>query len=116
MSLISHQVIALFDPPVTLDASVTPIPGSASSTLQVVANLPSNVNRIRFLDGIGEFVGVYSGSIGQEVLRAVIGGGVGETDVTFAAHSRVSLRSLESSTITYGKLCVLFLGFRTSLS
>lgn len=111
----SHQVLALFDPPYVLDASVTPIPASGSAPLQVVAMIAPGVNRIRFIDGIGQFIGLYSGSVGHEVLRAVIGGGVGETDIILSTETRISVRSLESTAITYGKICVLFLGFGSAI-
>lgn len=104
--------IYFIDPPKILDSSVTNIPGSGSSPVQVVAN--SGVKAayaIGYIDTTGDYIGVYTGMSGSEVLRCIIGGGlVSETAVVIAANSRVSLRSMTATAITYGKLTITFLG------
>jgi len=104
--------IAFFDPPVVLNASVTPIPGSGSSPLQVVANLGTVANYyVNYIDSTGDFVGVYSGPSGQEELVCVIGGGTASiVPGVIAARSRISLRSMTSTAITNGNLFCTFLG------
>jgi hypothetical protein len=100
------------DAPEILYTNVTPIPGSASLPLQVVANSGVRVAYgISWIDTTGDYIGVYTGSIGNEVLRTIIGGGVvSATPVVISAHSRVSLRSMTSTAITNGQLIITFLG------
>lgn len=100
------------DSPKILDCSVTPIPGSGSSPVQVV--LESGFKAayaINFIDTTGDWIGLYTGAPGSETLRTIIGGGLNTfTPVVIAAHSRVSLRSMTASAITNGKLTITFLG------
>lgn len=98
--------IAFFDAPEIVNTSVTPIPGSASLPLQVIADsgLRSAV-AIDYLDTTGDQIGVYLGPSGQETLLCIIGNGQnGRGWGVFAAHSRVSLRSMTASSITNGIL------------
>lgn len=98
--------IAFFDPPQILTASVTPIPGSGSPPLQVIADsgLRSAV-AIDYIDTTGDFIGVYIGAVGHETLLCIIGNGQNDRAWgVFAAHSRVSLRSMTASAITSGTL------------
>lgn len=106
--------IAFFDAPQVLQANVTNIPGAASSPLQVVADLGFNAAyAVDYIDSTGDYIGVYVGAPGHEILRAIIGGGT--TDrcwVVIQSHSRISLRSMTSSSITNGQLVVTFMGYR----
>lgn len=104
--------IAFMDSPQVLNASVTPIPGSGSAPLQVVADLGFKASyAIDYIDSTGDYVGVYLGAVGQEKLAVIIGGGaVTRAFVVCAAHSRVSLRSITSSAITNGHLSMNFMG------
>lgn len=106
--------IAFFDAPQVLQANVTNIPGAASSPMQVVADLGFNAAyAIDYIDSTGDYVGVYQGDSGSEILRAIIGGGTtSRCWVVLAAHMRVSLRSMTSSSITNGQLVVTFMGYR----
>lgn len=98
--------IAFFDAPEVVDANVTHIPGAASLPLQVIADSGfRSAVAIDFIDTTGDFIGVYLGKAGQETLLCVIGNGVsGRSWGVFAAHSRVSLRSMTASAITNGTL------------
>lgn len=98
--------IAFFDSPEIINMSVTPIPGAGSSPLQVIADSGfKSAVAIDFIDTSGDFIGVYIGSIGQETLLCIIGNGQnGRSWGVFAAHSRVSLRSMTASSITNGTL------------
>lgn len=102
--------VDLMDTPV-LDASATSIPDSASLPLQVVASLALQCSKIRVNDTTGEFIGVYIGAAASEVLAAVIGPGMdGETDLTLPVNTRVSIKSMDVTAISLGKLCIQFLG------
>jgi len=104
--------IYYIDPPQILSASVTNIPGAGSLPLQVVANSGFKAAYgIAYIDTTGDYIGVYIGVSGSEVLRCIVGGGqVSAMPVVIPAHSRVSLRSMSSSAITQGQLTLTFLG------
>lgn len=112
MSANNLYPIAFLDAPQILNASVTPIPGSGSSPLQVVANLGLKAaHAIDYIDSTGDFIGVYVGAIGEERLRCIIGGGqVTRAYVVIAANSRVCFRSLTATAITNGSLSCTFMG------
>lgn len=98
--------IAFFDAPEIINANVTPIPGSGSLPLQVIAD--SGVRSavaIDFIDTTGDFIGVYLGLPGAETLLCIIGNGQNSRSWgVFPARSRVSLRSMTASAITNGTL------------
>jgi hypothetical protein len=100
------------DSPEILDCSVTNIPGSGGSTLQIVAQSPIWASyALQYTDTTGDWIGLYTGLSGQEVLRTVIGGGVTTiVPVVVSAKSRVSVRSMTASAITNGKITIVFLG------
>lgn len=104
--------IYFIDPPRVLNSYVTNIPGSGSATLQVVANSGfRSAYAVGYIDTTGEYIGVYLGTVGNEVLVAIIGGGLNaSTPVVIPAQSRVSLRSMTASAITNGSLTLSFLG------
>lgn len=98
--------IAFFDSPEILDCNVTPIPGSGDAPLQVIAD--SGVRSavaIDYIDTTGEFIGVYIGAVGSERLLCIIGNGLTyRAWGVFAAHSRVSVRSMTATAIIDGTL------------
>lgn len=104
--------IYFIDAPAILNTNVTPIPGVASLPIQVVANSGFKAAYgVTWLDTTGDYIGLYTGAVGVEVLRCIIGGGVvTDTPVVIAAHSRISLRSMTSSSITNGDIAITFLG------
>lgn len=112
MSAANLFPIYFIDPPKILDTAVTPIPGAAGSPVEVVAESGNRAAyAIDYIDTSGDYIGVYTGAIGLEILRCIIGGGlVSSTNVVIAAHSRVSLRSMTAAPITYGKLTMSFMG------
>ena len=92
------SVVDLLDANI-LDTSITNIPGSASSTVQVIASTAAEIKAIQLLDTTGAFVGVYVGGIGSEVLKFVMGPGSDQTiEHNIPAASRVSLKRLDSTT------------------
>lgn len=104
--------IYFMDPPRILDAAVTNIPGSASLPVQVVAESGFKAAyAISWIDTTGDYIGLYIGQSGSEILRCIVGGGlVSDISVVIPAHSRVSLRSMTASDITNGHLTLTFLG------
>jgi len=100
------------DAPEILFTNVTPIPAASSAPIQVVANSGFKAAYgVQWIDTTGDYIGLYTGAVGHEVLRTIIGGGVVTmTPVVIAAHSRVSLRSMTSSPITNGQIVITFLG------
>lgn len=95
-----------FDPPIVLDTSVTPIPDITSPPLQVIADSGVYITvAINFSDSTNQFIAVYEGEVGKEVLRAVIGNGViGQSWCRILPHTRISLGSLTSASITSGRI------------
>lgn len=66
---------AFFDAPQVLSASVTPIPGSGDPPLQVVANLGiHSTYAVDYIDSTGDYIGIYVGAPGQEILKCIVGG------------------------------------------
>lgn len=106
--------IAFFDAPQVLTSSVTNIPGAGSLPLQVVANLgTAAAYAIDYIDTTGDFIGVYMGKVGQELLVGIIGGGLtSRMWGVVTANARVSLRSMTSSPITNGQLTCSFMGYQ----
>lgn len=104
--------IYFMDAPEILSAASTNIPGAGSAPLQVVANSTFKAAYgVSWLDTTGEFIGLYTGGIGLEVLRCIVGGGTtAAAPVVISALSRISLRSMTSSAITNGQLTLTFLG------
>lgn len=100
------------DSPQVLNASVTPIPGSGSSPLQVVADIGLRAaHAIDYIDSTGDYIGVYVGASGHEQLITILGGGaITRAYVVIHANARVSLRSITSSPITNGYLSLVFMG------
>lgn len=91
------SVVDLLDADI-LDTSVTNIPGSASSPVQVIASTAAEIKAIQLLDTTGAFVGVYVGGIGSEVLKFVMGPGSDQTiEHNIPAASRVSLKRLDAT-------------------
>jgi hypothetical protein len=109
--------IAFLDPPEILRANVTSIPGSGSSPLQVIADTGYKAAiAVDFTDTTGDAIGVYIGPVGSETLRCIIGNGVTSRSwAVFAAHSRISLRSMTASPITDGNLTMTMIGYSSNL-
>jgi hypothetical protein len=93
-----------FDSPEIVNCAVTPIPGSGSAPMQVIADSGvKSAVAIDFIDTTGDFIGVYIGAGGHETLLCIIGNGqISRAWGLFPAHSRVSLRSMTTSSITTG--------------
>lgn len=105
--------IAYIDPPQILETSVTPIPGSGSLPLQVIADVGQKYGvAVDYIDTTGDFIGVYQGAAGQEVLVCIIGNGLSDRAYgVITALQRVSLRSMTTTPITSGNLTLTIMGY-----
>lgn len=105
--------IAFFDPPKIVNCTATPIPGSGDAPLQVIADSgPKSAVAIDYMDTTGEPIGVYIGVEGEERLLCIIGNGLTyRAWGVFAAHSRVSIRSMTASAINDGTLVGTLMGY-----
>jgi hypothetical protein len=103
--------ICFIDPPAILNAYITSIPGSGSAPLQIVADTGArSAGAIDYMDTTGEFIGVYIGSVGLEVLLCIIGNGLAHrVTAAIPPHSRISLRSLTATAITNGEVTCSFM-------
>ena len=102
--------IVFIDPPETIDIAVTNIPAAASPTLEVIARMKYDATKLIVIDGLERFVGVYTGTVGNEVLVAVVGAGIPtEIPVTITGNPRISVRSMDSEVIDGGGLCFQFI-------
>lgn len=104
-------VVFFMDAPISLSCAVTPIPGSGSPPLQVVARAAGDGYWMIVRDGIQtEYIEVLTGPAGFEERIAVIGGpGPSEIPARVMAYQRVSVRSLGASAIVAGSLCISFM-------
>jgi len=104
--------ISFIDAPEVLETSVTPIPAQGNLPLQIIADSGTRAAyAVDYLDTTGDYIGLYTGASGSEILRCIIGGGVvTRTWVVIAAHSRVSLLSMTASPITNGNITMTLMG------
>jgi hypothetical protein len=101
-----NSPIAFIDSPEILNCSVTPIPANSGSFLQVIADTGArSAGGIEYIDTTGDFIGVYLGASGFEVLLCIIGNGLAHKVTAFIPpNSRISLRSMTANAITNGEL------------
>lgn len=105
------KVVAFIDDPKILDCAVTPIPGSAAVPLQIVASMATQAWGVEADGSIGQWVGLYEGSVGNEALICVLN--TNEKKLIpglFKIGSRYSIRSMDTGSITLGTLCLQFMG------
>lgn len=103
-------VIDQIDTTPLLDVSLSNIPASANPPLQIVASLAANCRKILSIDDIGEYIGLYIGGVGAEVLYCIMPLGGGEMEVNIPAASRISLRNMKNSAIVSDFIAINFLG------
>lgn len=72
-----------------------------------VAALAANVKKIKCMSTVGEFIGVYN----TTTLLAIVGPGQDdEIDVKIASGTAIKLRSMDTTDLADGKICLQFLG------
>lgn len=103
------DVVAFLDTNL-LDCSVSNVPASASSPLEVVASMVSDVKKIEIVDDIGVEINLYIGAASFEILKTNLPLGGGTIEVKIPEGSRVSLRATENVAIATGKMRMNFLG------
>lgn len=109
-SSLNLNIVDQIDTTPLLDVSVTNIPASAGSPVEIVASTASEIKKIITVEDIGEFIGLYTGGVGVEVLKCILPLGGGEVELQISAGTRISLRHMKNSAITSGFIAVNFLG------
>lgn len=84
-----------------IDTSVTQI--SNLTYLTVVASTSQITKKIQSIEDIGEFMALYTGPNGSEVLLAALPLGGGEVEVNVPSGTRISIRSLGPN-VNVGKI------------
>lgn len=84
-----------------INTSVTNI--TNSTYLELVSSTSEITRKIQMIEDIGEFMALYIGASGLEVLLCALPLGGGEVEVNVPASSRISIKSLNTN-ITSGKL------------
>lgn len=104
----TKKLIDTLDTPV-LDTASTSLNGSAGAFVEVVAALADEAESLKVCDQTGRHVGIYTGSPGNEVLIYIVNPGEqGDVHIGVTGGSRVSMRSMEASSVSKGKICVQF--------
>jgi hypothetical protein len=106
----SLDVVDQLDGSPLLDTSGTNIPASSADPLELVATLAADVKKIISVEDIGSYMGLYTGAALSETLKCVLPLGGGEVEVQIPSGTRVSIRALENTAISSGKIAINFLG------
>ena len=111
VTLPTTDVIDQIDTTPLLDVSSSNIPKSSSNPLEIVASLAANCKEIVSVDDIGEYIGLYVGSVGAETLKCILPIAGGEMKLALSIGDRVSLRHMKDSDIaTSTFIAINFLG------
>lgn len=108
--IVSTDKLSAFQTSALIDTANTNIPGSAGSPLTLIASTSAPTLKIQIIEDIGSFMGLYSGAAASEVLIAALPLGGGDVEVAVPAATRLSLRALETTAISNGKIIVNLLG------
>jgi len=85
-----------------IDASITNIPASSGSPLEIVANLSAGMVKIQTIEDIGEFIGLYQGGIAAEILVCILPIAGGVVEVSVPSTQRLSIRNMKNTAIATG--------------
>lgn len=111
VTLPDTDIVDQIDTTPLLDVSVSNIPASSALPLEVVASLAADCRKILTVDDIGEFIGLYTGAAGAEVLKCVLPIAGGCVELELSAGDRISLRNMKDATInTATFIAINFLG------
>lgn len=80
------------------------IPANASAPIVAVASTAAIIKKIKVVEDIGEFIGLYSDPSGSPVLEAVLPLGGGEIDINIPAGTELGLRNMKNASINLGSL------------
>ena len=104
------DVVDQIDTTPLLSINTNNIPASSAGYLTVVASLASDVKRIKVIEDIGEFIGMYDGA---NTLLCVLPQGFtgGEMDIAIPSGTAIKLRNMKDATIaTDTYMAINFLG------
>lgn len=104
------DVVDQIDTTPLLDTSSTNITASSGNPVEIVASLAADVKKILVVEDTGSFIGIYTGAALSETLKAVLPLGGGEVELQIASGTRISLRAMENTAISSGKIAINFLG------
>lgn len=93
-----------------IDTSVSNIPASSGGYLTIVASLASDVKRIKVIEDVGEFIGLYDGA---NTLLCILPQGFtgGEMDIAIASGTVLKVRNMKNANINADtRLAINFLG------
>lgn len=101
--------IAYPDPPYIIDTSITPIPSLSGNPLQIIEDTGVQTGvGVSFNDQTGNFIGVFLGAEGSEILLNIIGNGIsGVGWGRIPPNSRISIRSMTAEPIVFGLLGII---------
>ena len=105
------SVVDIMDAGALLDTSSTNIPASSGNPVEIIASTAAAISRVYPIDDIGEYIGLYTGAALSETLACVLPlGGGAVIDLAIPSGTRLSLRAMENTAITSGKLALNFIG------
>lgn len=87
-----------------INTSITPIP--TVGALTVFPSTSSAFYSFQTIDDIGEYMALCTGAAGSEVIVAALPLGGGDVDVLVPVGSRLSIKSLNGSNVTSGKIII----------
>ena len=93
-----------------LDTSSTNIPASSGNPVTLLASTTAVTLSIQSIEDIGSYIGLYKGAASSETLVCALPLGGGDLKVNIPAGTRLSLRALENTAITSGKIILNLLG------
>lgn len=94
-----------------IDCSITPIPAQASAPLQLIASTTARCLKIQIIEDIGEYMALYIGAPGSEVLLCALPLGGGEVDIDIPAATRISIKTLTANPVNQNvKLIINVIG------
>lgn len=94
------SLLRTFQTSTLIDVSSTNIPGNASLPLQLIASTSDITREIQVIEDIGEYMALYTGASGAEVLLCALPLGGGTVKVEVPASTRISIKSLKATAIS----------------
>lgn len=93
-----------------LDTSSINIPASSGNPLEIVTSSSIQALAVQTVEDIGSFIGLYEGPALSETLVAILPLGGGQLGVSVPGGARISVRAMENTAISSGKIAFNFLG------
>lgn len=83
-----------------MDVATDNIPANGATPLTIVKSLAAAVKKIKSVEDIGEYLGIYSDPSGTPVLECILPLGGGEVEVALAAGTEIGIRHMKNSSIS----------------